>query len=74
MNESLRTLAIRLMVAVGWVATLMLTAAANGTADLTDSALLAGILALVAVAVVALILVRRRRGRNAVRTTTIEDE
>jgi hypothetical protein len=74
MSESLRALAVRLLAAVSLVATLMTTAAANGTTDLTDPALLAGILALVAVAVGALIVVRRRRSGKSRSTATIEDE
>jgi hypothetical protein len=74
MRRSLRTLVGRVLAAAGLVATLMLTAAANGPTGLADPALLAGILGLVAVAVIALIIVRRRRGRTVATPTRTEDE
>jgi len=67
--------AISPLSAIGLVAILMLTAAANGPeVDLANPAVVGAILALVAVAVVALILVRRRRGGTVTRTTTTDDE
>lgn len=62
MPQSDRTRASRALIAVGLIATVMLTAAAGvPEGGLSDPTILAVILALVAVGVVALFLVRRRR-------------
>lgn len=62
MGQSLRTRMGRPLMAVGLLATVVLTAAADGP-GLADPAVQAVVLGLVAVAVVALILVRRRRAK-----------
>lgn len=62
MPQSDRTFATRALTAVGLLVTVMLTAAAGvPEGGLSDPTILAVILALVAVGVVALFLVRRRR-------------
>jgi drug/metabolite transporter (DMT)-like permease len=73
MEQSPRTRRVRVLTAAALVATLVLTAAAEGP-GLADPALLGVILALVAVAVAALVLVRRRRRGRATPTNPTEGE